>query len=306
MANYRAIAKHHPEVREYIRLRKWVHRGEAVFYAPNIESDVLSTDGSGFRNGRWQGERLTLADCLAANRYGLVMGPSNVYGFGVPSDGHTIPSRLSELLGMPFANIGLPEGHTRNLFAILLNIATRSTRPPAAVLLLSGGDFTGWAYSGIADPVFGPPNILQLDQVLKERGGRGDAVLGSKAMLAASQLWTVASAQLCRARDIALGLGDDTTFFEKREPDDYDRECGLGVPSSPAQSRQFDIHRQLGIRFYEQRQRIGERQAVPLAGPGRSNQIGFIDEFHYDAAGVEALCADYAPAVEQALARKAA
>jgi hypothetical protein len=301
MANYRAIVKHHPEVRDYIRLRKWVHRGETVFYAPNTESDTLSTDAAGFRNGMWQGARLTLADCLKADRYGLVMGPSNVYGFGVPDDGHTIPSRLGEMLGLPFGNIGLPEGHTRNLFAILLNIVTRTAHPPAAVLLLTGGDFTGWAYSGIADPVFGPPNILQLEQVLKERGGPGDPVAGSKAMLAASHLWTVAIVQLCRGRRIPLVLGNDTTFFEKREPDSYDLDCRLGEASSPPQKRQFEIHRKFGVRFYEQRQQISERLGIPLVGPGPSNQIGFIDEFHYDAPGTDALCAEFAPALEEAL-----
>lgn len=305
MANYRAIVKHHPEVREYIRLRKWVNRGEAIFYAPNIESEVLSTDPAGYRNGIWQGARLTLADCLKGDRYGLVMGPSNVYGFGVPSDGHTIPSRLGELLGVPFANIGLPEGHTRNLFAILLNIVTRSARKPAAVLLLSGGDFTGWAYSGIADPVFGAPNILQLDQVMKQRGGPGDPTAGARAMLAASQLWTLAIAQLCRSRAIPLVLGNDTTFFEKREAESYDLDCRLGIASSPPQQRQFEIHRKLGIRFYDQRRRMGERLGLPLAGPGPSNQIGFIDEFHYDAPGVDALCAEFAPPLEQALKLRA-
>jgi len=60
-------------------------------------------------------------------------------------------------------------------------------------------------------------------------------------------------------------------------------------------------HRTLGIRFYEQRQQLSEKWNVPLAGPGPSNQIGFVDEFHYDAPGTDALCADFAPALEQAL-----
>jgi hypothetical protein len=302
MADYRKIARHHPEVRDYIRLRKWVHRGETIAYGPNIEHATLSTDGAGYRNGTWRGKRLALADCLAARRYGLVMGPSNVYGFGVPSDAHTIPSRLGQLVGMRFANIGLPEGHTRSLFAILLDVVMRSPRPPSAVLLLSGGDFTGWAYSGIADPVFGPPNILQIKQAADDLGGKlPDPVAGSKAMLAASQLWTAAIIQLCRSRKIPLVLGNDTTFFEKREPDDYDRECKLGEPSAPPQKRQFEIHRKLGVLFYQQRQRIAEHFGLPLVGPGPSNRIGFIDEFHYDAPGTDALCADFAPAVEQAL-----
>jgi len=305
MADYRAIAKHHPEVREYIRLRKWVHRGEAAFYAPDIAGDILTTDASGYRNGVWRGERLTLADCFEADRYGLVMGASHVYGFGVPDNGHTIPSRLGAMLDMPFANIGLPEAHTRNLFAILLDIVARSPRPPAAVLLLNGGDFSGWAFSGIADPVFGPPNILQLQQVITERGGHGDPVASLPAMLSASELWTLATVQLCRARGIPLVLGNDTTFFEKAEPDGYDRDCRLGVASSPPQARQFEIHRKLFGRFCDRRQRLAERNGVPLVGPGLSNQLGFIDEFHYDASGVEALCEDFAPALEDALKAKA-
>lgn len=303
MANYRAIVKHHPEVREYIRLRKWVHRGEVLFYAPNIESEILSTDAFGYRNGVWRGRRLTLADCRETDRYALVMGPSNVYGFGAPSDGHTIPSRLSELLDVPFANIGLPEGHTRNLFAILLNLVTRSGRPPAAVLLVSGGDLTSWAYSGIGDPVFGPPNLLQHKQAAKERGATADTVSGANAMLAASHLWTQAIAQLCRANRIPLVIASDTTFFEKREPDAYDRDCALGVASSPAQHRQFERHRKLDRWFSDQRHELCEKLGVPLVGPGPVNQIGFIDEFHYDAAGIDALCADFAPAMDEALKR---
>ena len=305
MANYRAIMRHHPEVRDYIRLRKWVNRGEAVFYAPNIESAVLSTDPGGHRNGSWNGARLTLADCLAAERYGLVLGSSNVYGFGVPSDGHTIPSRLGRLLGTRFGNISLPEAHSRNLFAILLGILTRAPRP-AAVLLLTGGDFTGWAYSGIADPVFGSPNLLQLERVIKEQGRPSDPLPGLNAMLAASQLWTQAIAQLCRAWRIPFVLGNDTTFFEKDAPEAYDLDCGLGVAASPPQQLQFDMQRTFGPRFYAQRRQLAARLGVALPGPGPSNQIGFVDEFHYDAAGVDALCAAFAPALDEALRHGAA
>lgn len=301
MADYRKIARHHPEVRDYIRLRKWVYRGETVSYGPNIESETLSTDRTGYRNSVWKGRRHTLADCIESGRYGLVMGPSNVYGFGVPSDAHTIPSRVGEMLGVPFANIGLPEGHTRNLFAILLNLCTRAKHKPSAVLLLSGGDFTGWAYSGIADPVFGPPNILQLKHAAAELNGRTDPVASLQPMLAASRLWTVAIAQLCRSQNIALVFGNDTTFFEKRERDAYDLDCRLGEAGGAGQKLQFEIHRKLGGRFYAQRAQLSERLDVPLAGPGPSNQIGFVDEFHYDAAGTDALCAAFAPAIEAAL-----
>ena len=303
MANYRKIIRHFPEVREYARLRKWVHRGETLSYGTNIESDVLSTDAMGFRHTVYQGQRLSVADCIAQARYGLVLGPSNVYGFGVPSNAHTIPARLGERLGIPFGNISLPEGHTRNLFAILLNIVTRAKARPSAVLLLSGGDFTGWAYTGISDPVFGPPNLHQFEQAIKDRGGKINLARETQAMLSASALWTNAIAQLCRSAAIPLIFGNDTTFFEKDPVSEYDVECELGVGQQPPQKRQFDIHRELGRRFYEQRRRFCETGGFVLAGPGPANAIGFIDEFHYDASGTDALCEEFAPALEIALTK---
>ena len=40
---------------------------------------------------------------------------------------------------------------------------------------------------------------------------------------------------------------------------------------------------------------------VPLAGPGLTNDLGFIDEFHYDRGGTRALCDDFAAVLEPLL-----
>jgi hypothetical protein len=46
---------------------------------------------------------------------------------------------------------------------------------------------------------------------------------------------------------------------------------------------------------------VADKLGVPLAGPGITNAIGFIDEFHYDADGTRALCEDFASALEPLL-----
>lgn len=301
MADYQKIVRNRPEVRDFIRNRRWVHRGEAIAYGANIACESFSTDANGYRHSALGGKTFSAADCVASERYGLVLGPSNVYGFGLAGNENTIPSQLAEKFGFPFANIGLPEGNSRNLFSILLNILSRSARPPAVVLHISGGDYTSFCYTGVADPVFGPPNLLQAKTVLKERGGRGDAARQMKTLLAFTTLWISAVYDLCRVRKVPLVLGDDTTFFEKRNPDDLDRECKLGEPSSAAQKAQFETHRRFGADYHAKRKAVAEKRGIPLAGPGLSNDIGFIDEFHYDIEGTRALCDDFAKAIETVL-----
>jgi hypothetical protein len=301
MADYQKIVRHRPEVREFIRNRRWVHRGEAIAYGANISCDAFSTDAIGYRHSMLGGKTFSAADCFASERYGLVLGPSSVYGFGLAGNENTIPSRIAEQFGFPFANIGLPEGNSRNLFSILLNILSRTARPPTVVLHISGGDYTSFCYSGIADPVFGPPNLLQTKAVLQERGGRRNPDKQVPSLLAFTTLWINAVIDLCRLRQVPLVLGDDTTFFEKRNPSDLDRECRLGEPSSPAQKAQFDTQKRFATEYHSTRKTLAERRGVPLAGPGLSNDLGFIDEFHYDVDGTRALSDEFARAIETVL-----
>lgn len=302
MANYQAIARLRPEVRQFIRNRRWVHRGDVIVYGPNIRCEAFSTDSSGFRHSVLDGETLSVRDCLARNRYGLVLGPSNVYGFGLAGNENTIPSLLAERFGFPFANVGLPEGNSRNLFAILLAQINRAPRRPAVVLHLSGGDFTSFCYTSIADPVFGPPNIKQIPMVLKERGGRRPPPERQiQPLLAFSSMWMRAIGELCRAARIPLVLGGDMTFFEKREANAIERECELGTPMSKDQERQFAVHRKFVRPYVDRRRQVAAAMGVPLPGPEFGNDISYIDEFHYDREGTRAMTSYFADAIETLL-----
>jgi hypothetical protein len=301
MANYQNIVRLRPEVREFIRNRRWVHRGDVVAYGPNIRCESFSTDAAGFRHSSFRGESLALFDCVQRDRYGLVLGPSSVYGFGLAGNENTMPSLLGERLGFPFANAGMPEGNSRNLHSILMAIVARAPHRPSAVLHISGGDFTNFCYTSVADPVFGSPNLKQMEMVLKERGGRPDARQQISPLLAFSALWIRAIADLCRLLAIPLVLADDTTFFEKAEPSEIDRQAALGVATSNAQEQQFATHRLYVGDYHERRRTVAEKLGVPLAGPGKINNIGFIDEFHYDRDGTLALCDDFAAGFERIL-----
>jgi hypothetical protein len=301
VASYQNIARLRPEVRDFIRNRRWVHRGDVVAYGSNIDCDSFSTDAAGFRHSCFRGDTLSLFDCVRRDHYGLVLGPSSVYGFGLAGNENTIPSVLGDHLGFPFANVGLPEGNSRNLHSILMAVVMRAPHRPSAVLHISGGDYTNFCYTSIADPVFGSPNLKQIAAVLKERGGRPDAKQQIQALLAFTSLWIRAIADVCRLLRIPLVLADDTTFFEKREPSELELQSSLGVPTSPAQERQFTTHKQFVGDYHERRRTLSETLAVPLAGPGRANDIGFIDEFHYDRDGTRMLCDDFASAFERIL-----
>ena len=301
MANYQTIMRLRPEVREFVRHRRWVHRGDVIAYGPNISCGSFSTDAGGFRHSMFHGETLSVNDCLQRERYGLVLGPSNVYGFGLAGNEHTMPSLLAERFGFPFANIGLPEGNSRNLFSLLLALTARAPRPPAVVLHLSGGDFTNFCYTSIADPVFGSPNLKQIQLAIEERGGRPRADRQMPALLSFTALWIRAIGNLCRARNIPFVLGEDVTFFEKAGPSAMDVECEVGKPFNAAQKRQFDTHIKFVRDYHARRQSVAASLDVPLPGPSFGNAISFIDEFHYDREGTLELCDHFGKAIEPLL-----
>ena len=301
MADYQKIMRLRPEVRDFSRNRRWVHRGDVIFYGANIQCNSFSTDERGFRHSTFEGKTYSVRDCVGSGRYGLVLGPSSVYGFGLAGNENTMPSLLAERFGFPFANIGLPEGNSRNLFSLLNAMVARAPKPPAAVVHISGGDFTSFCYTGIADPIFGPPNLKQVNMVLKERGGRPPAKREMPQLLAFTSLWIRAVAELCKARKIPLVLADDTTFFEKEKPSHLDVEMALGTPFNPSQRAQFDTHKAFVVDYHTRRKTVAEKLGVPLVGPGKTNDLGFIDEFHYDRDGTRALCDDFAKGLEKLL-----
>lgn len=301
MADYRKISASLPEVREYIRLRKWVRRGDAVAYGTNIEGQHLSTDGLGFRHSVFGDERLSLAEVVKRERYGLILGSSNVYGFGLPGNETTLPSVIGERLGFPFGNISFPEVNTRTLFCQLLGIVARNKVRPSAVLLMTGGDFTAFCYTGLADPVFGTPDLLSMGEAMKERGGKVDVAREFPRLLAYTQLWTGAIIDLCRRTGIPFAIGEDVTFFEKAGPNERDLAFELGVGRSPTQERQFKIHKAFVKAYGDARMAHATKLGVPVGGPGHGNAITYVDEFHYDAPGAAALAGDFAAALTRAI-----
>lgn len=301
MANYQNIMRLRPEVREFIRKRRWVHHGDVLTYGPNIRTQSFTTDGAGYRHSTFRGETLSVRDCIARERYGLVLGPSSVYGFGLAGNENTMSSVLAERFGFPFANIGLPEGNSRNLFSVLFAIIARAERPPSAVLHISGGDYTNFCYTQLADPIFGSPNLRQMKMAIEERGGPPPIERQIQPLLAFSSLWIRAIAELCRMRRIPLVLADDTTFFEKRQPNEIEVQSELGKAFNGTQQRQFDTHKRFVEHYHGRRKTLADRLGVPLAGPGKTNNIGFVDEFHYDRDGTRALCDDFAAAFEPIL-----
>jgi hypothetical protein len=301
MANYQTIVRLRPEVREFIRNRRWVDRGEAIGYGPNTKCDGFSTDSAGFRHSTFKGETLAVADCLQRERYGLVLGSSHLYGFGLAGNENTIPSLLAERFGFPFGNVCMPEASSRNLYSLLNAFTARAEQPPTVVVLMSGGDFTSFCFTSISDPVFGSPNLKQIEAVLKERGGRAQAERQMPALLAFTSLWTRAIVQFCRTRRIPVLLGNDSTFFEKAQPSAIEIQSGLGTPSNPPQDAQFATHREYFPQFLARREKLAADLNVPLAGPGPTNSLSFVDEFHYDRDGTRALTEDYAVAIERLL-----
>jgi hypothetical protein len=201
-----------------------------------------------------------------------------------------LPSLLAQRFGFPFANLGMPAGNSRTLYTLLMSVFARTSRRPAAVVHFSGGDYSTFCKTSTSDSVFGSPGRHVLEHGLSERGAYPNADKHLPSLLAFSSLWTSAIIQACRSYGVPIVLGHDTTFFEKRQPSDTEREFALGRPTSDAQRVQFANHRKFGDAFYGRRKEVAEQLNVPLAGWGRDDAMTFVDEFHIDANGMRLLC----------------
>lgn len=296
MANYETILRHRPYFKEFVLQQRLIHRGDVIIFPPNHRSASFSTDGRGFRHTQFEGEDLSVAAICQRERYGLVLGGSRTFALGVAGNENTMSSLLSARFGFPFANVALPQGNSRNLSSLLFAYMCRSPNQPAAVVHCNSGDLTGYNYSGMADPVFGSPNPKQVPLVAKERKAPPPEQF-LPAMLAFSTLWTQSIALLCAGRKVPFVLTNDSSFFEKRKPSARDIECDLGVPHHPGDKRWFEGHKASAQQFFERRQALAERLEFPLAGPGSSNDLGFIDEFHFDEDGTRAITDDVAVAL---------
>src|SRR4051812_2708842 len=129
MADYKRITERMPEVAEFLAAQRSIRfRGEVLAYAPNIRSVSFSTDEAGFRHSTLGSKSLSVRDCLASERYGVVLGASNNFGFGVAGNENTMASLLAERFSFPFANTALPGANSRNIHSLLLAFLRSSAK----------------------------------------------------------------------------------------------------------------------------------------------------------------------------------
>lgn len=283
-----------------------VHRGEAVGFRAHQRNEHYSTDAFGFRHSVFAGETLSVGEILNRPRYGTILGSSHIFGLGLSGNENTIPSLLGERVGIPFANVSLPEGNSRNLYALLAAQLARAPNPPEVVLLFNGGDFSSFCLTGLADPVFGSPNLKQLPALEKERDALPPPDQSYQQFLAFSTLWNVAIVQLCRAWRIPLVLGRDTSFFTKEGSTGFERECMLGTPCNDLQRRWFATHHKYGMDVFNARETFAARSGIPIAGPLPPTQLTYLDEFHYDEVGSRMVVDELAATVGRIVGRESA
>lgn len=290
MADYKKVVELRPEMADFFGNRRLIaFRGDVLTYWANTRTDTFSTDAAGFRHSTLGGKEYSVADCVQSERYGIVLGASNLFGFGIAGNENTIPSLLAERFGFPFANASMPGGNSRNLQALLVGLLAASSTPPAVVVHSSGGELANFCESSIADPIFGSPNRAQLKTLREIGGANADPEQNFPRMLAFTGLWTSALATLCKAYKSSLVMVHQSTFFEKANPTKLELECGLGEPFHPSQAAQFANHRKYDPPFYERRKAIADALGVPLAGWGASGELTFMDEFHVDAEGMKTM-----------------
>ena len=305
MANYEKILKLRPEVADFIRLRTSLrYRGEVMGYPANLSCESFSTDRAGYRHSTLGGEILGVADCLGRESYGLVLGASNNFGFGVAGNENTMASILADRFGLPVANAALPGANSRNLFTLLVALLARASKLPLLIVLSSGGDLGSFCESSLADAVFGPPNRGQISGPLKQACLESDPEIHLAPFLRFTALWTTSIANLCHAYGIPLVMIHQSTFFDKAEASPTEREYGLGEPFRPSDERQMANFKKFSGQFYSRRKDVAEQLGVPLAGLGLSDRLSFIDEYHLDAEGMRTLSEAVGDAADPLIQRR--
>ena len=300
MANQSKVLEHYPEMADF-RLSELVAlRGDVLAYRANLSRGAFTTDAQGFRHSTFNGQTLSVADCLQSDRYGILLGPSTFFGVGIAGNENTIASLLAERFGFPFANAAMPGGNSRTLNALLTGLIAAAKQPPAVVVLSNGGDLANFCDALTADAIFGSPNRMQV----KQNAGQGpgtNADANLPQFLTFTSLWTGATARLCRAYKTGLVLVHQSIFLEKTQPSDIERDCALGEPARSGHESLFDRYRKFGPPFYARRQELAKVLGISLAGLGLGEKLTYVDEFHLDREGTRVLTDDVAEKIEPLL-----
>ena len=294
MADYSEVLRLFPAARHYVRQRRWARRGDVLAYAAHVETDVFSTDAYGFRYGDMDGQRYGLATALSGGPYGLMLGASNVFGFGLESDSQTIPSRLSQLSGLPCLNVSFPEADLRTLHSAATRIVSETPRMPAFIVCFAGGTLSRYGYGRRCDPLFGSPDSLTQNAGSPPCGTPEEAAAFAN-LLGFTRFWLEQISALAGRCGCPLALYDETSAFEKTRLNEEESACALTQPGSEDRER-FATHR-LRYTAFRQNMLMAARNGI-LVVSGTPDELSFIDEFHYTAAASERIARDIARSLQ--------
>lgn len=287
MADYHHLLRAHPEIRDYTRNRRWQRRGDVTAYAPNIAGECFSTDAYGFRRGRYAGVHHGTEVAFSGKPWAMMLGSSDVFGFGLPGDGDTIPSRVGSRLGLPVLNLSFPEADLRTLVAVMTRMATSAARPPSFVILAMSGSVTRYGYARICDPLFGSPDFERAPADAPAPGSaQEDAAF--VALTEYLRHWSAQAATIARLVGTRLVISGGATAFTKIAPNgpglnDTEHAAGLCQPPEGAEHRfaaqtlREPMVQRLGLQ-------IARDLGVSIA-PYTGADLTFIDEFHATADG---------------------
>jgi len=101
-----------PQMRVYDGNEPYLRPYVTFTARPGWRTDVLNTDGEGFRLSASPTGSIDAAGWLDGGGGGLVLGGSWTFGVGATCDAATLPSRLAFLSGTPQLNLGICTGNT--------------------------------------------------------------------------------------------------------------------------------------------------------------------------------------------------
>lgn len=282
MADYRVLARQHPVIRDYIRHRSWVDRSGVLAYAPKTDCAAFSIDAFGFRRGQIDGKTFDLNAAFSGQPYAMVLGSSHVFGFGLASDAHTIPSQLAAQTGLACLNLSFPEAQLQSLYAVAMRVCAQAPRPPAFIALLPGGTLTRYSFVRSCDGLFGVPDFRN-GAIANIPPGSAQEKTAFAALLTYARLWTQQIAFLAKAQGCPFIFHPEYTAFEKPQLSDDEKAAAVTAPQSDADRLRFDTHR---LRYAAYTKAIWQ-DVPPTAQVVTVNpaDLTYLDEFHYTANG---------------------
>ncbi|WP_196260817.1 hypothetical protein [Pelagibacterium limicola] len=290
MANYSEILRVFPAARHYVRERRWARRGDVLAYVGNLEAEAFSTDPYGFRHGEIEGERYGLDAALSGAEYGLVLGASESFGFGLESNAQTVASRLSQACGLYCINVSFPEADLRTLYTAALRILSEAPRKPHFIICFAGATFSRYAYTRRCDPLFGSPDFLGND-IARFLPGSADEERAFANLVTYSCFWLDQLLTLAASSGCPLVVHGQASAFDKSELDETEIGCALTEPGNDDEER-FTTYRLRASSFRRTFLAAAADSAHVVVSDAAS--LSFIDEFHYTAQAAARIAADIA------------